>query len=343
MKHKHKFLQMGISFLIIFAITILLASCNIKETSNKKDSVILTIYTTVYPLQTFSEKIGGKYVHVQSIYPPGVDEHTYEPSQKDIIDIANSDLFFYIGYNLEGFVNKTKSIMEKEGVKVIATGELIHLDNEQEGHDHDDEQEGHDHGDENDGHDQDGEHDENEHDGHNHGSIDPHLWIDPLYAKQLAKVIFENISAKMPEQKEYFQKNYDELAENLQALHEKYVELSNNKKRSQFIVSHAAYGYWEKRYHLDQLSVSGISTSQEPSQKQLKEIIDTVKEAKLNYILVEQNINNRLVDVIRKEAGISSLPIHNLSVLTEKDIQAGEDYFSLMEKNLETLQKALND
>jgi zinc transport system substrate-binding protein len=58
---------------------------------------------------------------------------------------------------------------------------------------------------------------------------------------------------------------------------------------------------------------------------------------------VEQNVHNKLVDVIQSETNISTLPIHNLSVLTENDLENGEDYFSLMEKNLETLKTALNE
>ena len=42
----------------------------------------ISIYTTVYPLQYFTERIGGDAVNVQSIYPPGADEHTFDPTQK---------------------------------------------------------------------------------------------------------------------------------------------------------------------------------------------------------------------------------------------------------------------
>ena len=61
----------------------------------------------------------------------------------------------------------------------------------------------------------------------------------------------------------------------------------------------------------------------------------------LNYVIFEQNISSKLTEIIQKEMGAKSLELHNLSVLTEKDIEAGEDYFSLMEKNVKTLQTAL--
>ncbi len=58
------------------------------------------------------------------VYPPGTDEHLFEPLKKDIVKMAESDSFFYIGYNLEGFVTKAEPpILSKEGVSTIAVGE----------------------------------------------------------------------------------------------------------------------------------------------------------------------------------------------------------------------------
>ena len=81
----------------------------------------LSVYTTVYPLQYFAERIGGNHVDVKSIYPPGADEHTFEPTQKDMIALADSDLFFYIGLGLEGFVENAEKTMKGQHVKMVAT------------------------------------------------------------------------------------------------------------------------------------------------------------------------------------------------------------------------------
>jgi len=313
-----------------FIFTVILNGCgpeNKTISTDTKSEGKISVYTTVFPLADFTKKIGGNFVDVQSIYPPGVDEHSYEPTQKEIIDMANGDLFFTIGYNLEGFVKKAKPILEDEGVKVVPVGEQIHLtthENENEHANHSD-------------------HSEDEEHEHNHGDVDPHIWLDPIYSIELANIIKENLIEKMPEQKETFQKNFESLKTQLEELNKQFTEVTNQAKVKKFIVSHAAYGYWEKRYGLEQLNISGISTSQEPTQKQLMAIVDEIKTNQLNYILVEQNVHNKLVDVIQSETHISTLPIHNLSVLTENDLNNGEDYFSLMEKNLKTLKTALNE
>ncbi|WHY56273.1 metal ABC transporter solute-binding protein, Zn/Mn family [Peribacillus simplex] len=299
---------------------VFLSACgNSKGESSKEETKdALDIYTTVYPLQYFTEAIGGEYVNVETVYPPGTDEHSFEPSQKDIVKMAESDLFFYIGYNLEGFVTKAEPILSKEGVSTIAVGETVHLDE--------------------DAHEEEHSHEE---DGHDHGGVNPHLWLDPIYSIDMAKTIKDELIKKMPEQEEYFNSQFNELSEKLEALDEKFATTIESGRTNKIIVSHSAYGYWEERYGLEQIGVTGLTSSNEPSQKELGKIVTMAEKEDLNYVIFEQNISSKLTEIIQKEMGAKSLELHNLSVLTDKDIEAGEDYFSLMEKNIKTLQTAL--
>ncbi|MBO0999965.1 zinc ABC transporter substrate-binding protein [Bacillus sp. SD075] len=310
------------ALLSLFLVTVLfLSACgNSKGESSKETKDALDIYTTVYPLQYFTEAIGGEYVNVETIYPPGTDEHSFEPSQKDIVKMAESDLFFYIGYNLEGFVTKAEPILSKEGVGTIAVGEAVHLDEDEQAH-----EEEHAHEDE----------------GHDHGGVNPHLWLDPIYSIDMAKTIKDELTKKMPEQEEYFNSQFNKLSEKLKALDEKFAATIESGRTNKIIVSHSAYGYWEERYGLEQIGVTGLTSSNEPSQKELGKIVNMAEEEDLNYVIFEQNISSKLTEIIQKEMGAKSLELHNLSVLTDKDIEAGEDYFSLMEKNIKTLQTAL--
>lgn len=351
-----------VTVILFFLVSIFLTGCNDAQnsTAEKSDNKI-DIYTTVYPLQYFAQEIGGEYVNVETVYPPGTDEHTFEPSQKDIIKMAESDLFFYIGYNLEGFVTKAESILVDEGVKTVAIGETVVFDKE-DTHTEDEHAE--------DAHSEDKHtedthaedtHSEDEHtedthvedthsedahtadDGHNHGDVDPHLWLDPVYSLQMAAAIKDELTAKMPEQADYFQAQYNKLNDKLKALDSQLADTIQNGKTNEIIVSHAAYGYWEERYGLEQISVTGLSTSSEPSQKDLKNIVNTAKEHNIHYVLFEQNVSSKLTKIIQNEIGAKALTLHNLSVLTDADIKAGLDYEKIMNQNIETLQTALND
>lgn len=318
----------------ILLISAFLTACG--EGSSKQANTIsknnnqLTVYTTVYPLQYFTEAIGGDSVVVETIYPPGADEHTFDPSQQDMIALADSDLFFYVGLGLEGFVDKAKSSLQNEDVTMVATGDSL-LATEAFAHTTEHSEEHHEHEAET----------HSDHDGHNHGDIDPHVWIDPVYAKEMANSIKNTLIAEFPEKEEEFTKNYQSLAHKLDALNEQFTEVINGAENKEIIVSHAAYGYWESRYGLKQISVSGLSTSSEPSQKDLEKIVDRANEKNINYIFFEQNVSSKITEIVQNEIGAESLILHNLSTRTDEDIKNNRDYFTIMEDNIQSLKTGL--
>ncbi|MFC4321661.1 metal ABC transporter solute-binding protein, Zn/Mn family [Litchfieldia salsa] len=392
------------SILLTMIIAILLTGCSKEQTATSDDSLL--IYTTIYPLEFFTEQIGGDYVSVSSVIPPGADAHTYEPTAKTMTEIAEADGFIYTGIGLEGFVDAAKDSLTKEKVRFITAGEGLEFhseesqthDNEEshatedthshddeeshateDAHSHDDEEshateDNHAHDDEEshateDTHSHDDEeshatednhaHDDEEshatednhteshatednHDDHNHGDEDPHVWIDPILSITLAENIKNALTELSPENKDVFEQNFLDLKHELEDLDSEFHKLVDEAAHPEILVSHAAYGYWEKRYGIEQISVTGLSPTQEPSQKQLQTIIETAKEHEIKYILFEQNITGKVAEVVKNEIGAEALMIHNLESLTEEDIKNKEDYLSIMHKNIETLRKAMN-
>lgn len=330
-------------FIILTSILILFtAACGQKETLPQENNDVdkLTIYTTVYPLTYFTERIGGNLVQVKSIYPTGSNEHTFDPTQKDMMNLADADLFFYIGMGLEGFVDNAQKTLANEQVKLIATSNSVSDEELVQEQAHEDE------GTDEDAHEDEDEHGhENEavenHDDHDHGDIDPHLWISPTISIKLAKSIQDSLIEQDPANKETYTKNFDALQTELEALDAKFQEMANNVPNKTFFVSHAAFGYLAGAYGLEQVAIAGLNSQDEPSQKELTEIVELAKEKQIKTILFEQNVSSNLAKVIQSEVGAESGILHNLSVLTEEDIQNDETYFTLMEKNLTTLEEAL--
>lgn len=301
---------------IILPLSLLILGCENKQ-KTKKNNKQLTVYTTVYPLKYFTERIGGDYVKVDTIYPPGADEHTFEPTQRDMMNLVDADLFFYVGLGLEGFVDKAKDTLKNEKVEMISTADHISFgDNPPINQE------------------QDSEHNQ---------SIDPHVWLDPIYAQELAKSIKDSLVKKMPEQKDTFDNNYQELTKELEKLNQSFESTAKSAKYKEIVVAHAAYGYWEKRYGIKQISISGLSTTNEPSQKKLEEIVSKAKQDHIKYIIFEQNVTSKLTKIVEDEVGAKSLTLHNLSVLTKENIDNKDNYFTIMDKNIKTLNKALND
>lgn len=305
-----------LSFLL--PISLFLAACSNGSNHPQKNANKLSVYTTVFPLQYFTERIGGKYVDAKTIYPPGADEHTFEPSQKDMMSLSDSDLLFYIGLGLEGFVEKAKQSLRNENVKLIPVANNLQLPKIS------------------------GSAQENDDDDDFHGDVNPHVWLDPVYSKEMAAIIRDELIKKMPDQKAPFTQNYQKLVKELDDLNANYQRTISEAKTKNIIVTHAAFGYWETRYGLKQISISGLSTTNEPSQRQLEEIVSLAEQEHIHYILFEQNFNSKLGKIVEDEIGAKALPIHNLAVLTPENIKNKETYFTLMNKNLNTLKSALN-
>ncbi|WP_226584943.1 metal ABC transporter solute-binding protein, Zn/Mn family [Halobacillus litoralis] len=333
--------------LLFLSITLVLASCGGEEQSGgaegKKKDGNVDVYTTVYPLQFFAEEIGGDTVNVQSILPPGSDAHTYEPTTKEMVKMAGADLFIYNGAGLEGYAEKISDSIEPEGVTILEAASNINLD--EPIHDH---LQADSHAKEEDGTDKDNKHNHEEdqtpdHDGHNHGDTNPHVWLDPIRSAQMAENIKDKLVLLNPEKEEMYQQNYNQLENKLMELDQTFHERIESKAKRKLIVSHAAYGYWEEAYGIEQIAVAGLSPTNEPSQKDLEEIIHVAEENDLNYVVFEQNVTTKVSKVIQKEIGAESLQFHNLSVLSQKDINNGEDYFSLMNENLDALSTALSN
>ncbi|MGR9047213.1 metal ABC transporter solute-binding protein, Zn/Mn family [Halobacillus faecis] len=353
-----------LAILLSFILTILVVTaCGNEETTTEQnnetasdDNGELSVYTTVYPLQFFTEQIGGETVNVQSILPPGSDAHTYEPTTKEMVKMAEADLFVYNGAGLEGYAKKISESIQPEGVEILEAAadidlkEHVHNHGEDE-HAHEEDSHGEDeHAHEEDSHGEDEHadeedehaHAEDSHEGHDHGEMDPHVWLDPVRAAQMAEGIKSQLIEMNPDQKELYEENYKELQAKLMDLDHEFHEGVEAKAKSKIIVSHAAYGYWEEAYGIEQIAVSGLSPTNEPSQKDLENIVQVAESNNLEYVVFEQNITPKVSEVIQNEIGAEALRFHNLSVLTEDNVKNDEDYFSLMEQNLDVLTQALS-
>ena len=353
---------------------IILSGCGNRPTTadstdvhNNKNEV-LNVYTTIYPLEDFTKKIGGDFVHVESILPPNVDAHSFEPTTKDMMKLADSDLFIYTGAGVEGFADKATESLKNEKVTIVKAADKIELlsvkDNHNHNHDetveepshdsndqiaHEDHHEsehsqehneqGNDHGQ---GDEQADEH-SHEDDEHIHGDTDPHVWLDPNLSIQLADNIKDALTEKLPDQKETFESNFNALKKELEQLDGDFKQIVENSKTNSLLVSHAAYGYWEKRYGIEQIAIAGLSPNDEPSQKDLQKIIEESEAHDIHYVMFEQNVSPKVSEIIQKEIGAKSLVLHNLESMTKEDRDKNEDYFSIMRKNLQNIKTALND
>lgn len=502
-------------FLLIITAVSIMAACQDDPASEDTD---LTIYTTVYPLEYIAGEIGGDTVDVSSVYPPGADGHSYEPTMQEMTQYADGDAFFYVGDNMEAFSDSIASALGDEDVQLVGlsdhkelfqrhsheheednatsdeeepsvilegvqdhyhTGDTIELTAEYNGgtdHFHwytkaaeeeewsevSGEYEDHieleadenisqikivqfdenheeltesepvdiiidDHEGEDEHHDSESTEDEQSTEEDNdsnvtiedvashyhtgdmvelnanvevdydhlqwyttspsnddwteaeqsdetsfegeatelsqvkvaaldednniieesepvdividdHEETDPHIWIDPIKMIEVAEIVRDEMIDLNPDEEALYTENFEALKSDLETLDQEFDETLNNGEEKHIIVPHAAFGFWEK-YGIEQIPITGYTMSDEPSQRQLGELINAAEEYNLDYVLYEQNNEGKISRVIQDEIGAEAEMIHNMEVRTEEDIDNDEDYMSLMRYNLDTLVK----
>ena len=295
-----------VSMIIIFLLTSgLLVGCGQQGTPGKDGNGKILVYTSLFPIYDFAKKIGGEYVSVKSIVPPGAEPHEFEPSVKEMAELSTAQLFIYNGAGYESWVKKatenldakkTRAIDASTGVKLITAAD---------------------------------------------GTHDPHLWLDPIRAKQQAENIEKALISVDPAHETDYRKNYEKLATDLDNLDRTYQDVMAKAQKKQFVTSHKAFAYLADRYGLQQIAVTGLSPSVEPGQKELQDLIVTLKKNGIRYVAFEELVQSKVAKTVQQEAGAEAVTLSAVENVTKEELQAGKSYVDLMTENLEVLKKVL--
>jgi len=161
---------------------------------------------------------------------------------------------------------------------------------------------------------------------------DPHIWLDPIRYAAMVRAI--GVELGQPETAAL-------LAGKLERLDAEFRIGLATCKRRQIVTSHAAFGYLAARYGLEQVPLEGLSPEAEPSARGLADLADLVKTSGATTVFFETLVSPKLAETVAREAGVGTAVLNPLEGLTDDEIAAGEDYFSVMRSNLAALRKAL--
>lgn len=303
-----------------------LGGCGTGAAEEPVDLDKLQVMASFYTMYDFAQKIGGEHVQVTCMVPSGTEPHDWEPSTKDIIRLEQADVFIYNGAGMEHWVSdvvaglsnrKLISVEASQGVSLLRSADA------EDSHDHAVAAA------------PDG------HDAHEHGEYDPHVWLDPMNAKQEMQNICEAFSEADPEHSADYQANYEKWAKKLDDLDATYQTTLETMSDRDIVVAHEAYGYLCRRYGLTQVSIEGMSPDSEPDPGRMADIIDFVRENNVRAIFFEELSGSRTAETVAAETGVKLLTLSPLEGLSDRQEETGGDYFSVMEENLQQLTEAL--
>jgi len=301
------YVNLQIKFAIIsISIIIPLSSIVVYGTNSDQQFTIidnskLKVISSFGPLYEFSKNVGQEKVDVVLLVPVGVEPHDWEPTVKDVQRMQKSDLIIINGIGFENWVGNLQET--NYSGKIIDTSNGIPIRNSNT---------------------------ENSHE-----IADPHIWLNPVYAKIQVQNIAFAFSQSDPENQLYYQSNAAEYIEKLDSLDSK-IRDELSYCNHDFVSFHDAFSYFAEEYNLNQHAIISSNYSHgEVTAKTLENIISTSRTLNIKVIFSEENIDTRTSNIIANEIGGKVLILSPLEILSD------QTYISKMTQNLENLKEAL--
>jgi len=271
----------------------------------------MEVTVSIVPQKYFVEKIAKDKVDVNLMVKPGFSPATYEPKVSQMKKLTKSDIYFSIGVPFEKVwlkkfenANENMEIIDTtKGIKKLAMAKHTHGEKE-----HGHEEHGHeDHG-----------HDDNKKDKHEHTGLDPHVWLDPVLVKTQAKNILDALIKHDSKNSEFYTNNYNTFVKELDELNHEIHEILEPYEHKEFMVFHPSWGYFAKRYHLEQLSIE--VEGKEPKPNELVEIINDAKKHNIKIVFVAPQFSQNSAKTISKSLNGTVAVINPLSENWDKEL-----------------------
>lgn len=271
------------------------------------DGEKLTVITSFYPMYDFAQKVGQDRAEVTNLVPAGTEPHDWEPSASDLAALEEADVFIYNGAGMESWVEDVLATLDNQELVVVEASRDVELLEESES-----------------------------------GESDPHIWLDPLKAKEEMENIKDTFVEADPEQETFYEENYAVYAQEFEDLDQEFSERLGEAERRDVVVAHEAFGYLCAAYELNQVAIDGLSPDSEPDPRRMEEIIQYAEENQVTTIFFEELGSSKVAETIAEEIGAQTAVLNPIEGLTQEQQEAGADYFSVMEENLAALVEALN-
>lgn len=177
----------------------------------------------------------------------GASAHSYQLRPSQARSLQAADLVFWIGPEMTPWLERTLDSLGEGATQVAlidSEGTTLREFAEEE----------------------DEHHEEDEHD---HGTIDPHAWLDPTNAQHWLGVIAGALSQQDPENRSTYEANAQTAADALAALDAKLVADLAPVRAAPFIVFHDAYGYFTSHFGLQNAGSVALGDAAAPGAERI--------------------------------------------------------------------------
>lgn len=297
--------KMGFTFVLTFLMTVVNASQS------------MTVVTSFSILGDLTRVIGQEKVNVVEIVGAEQDVHTFQPRPQDVKKLVGARLVLVNGLGLEGWIARmVKASGYKEQVVEVSKALPALLNTEENEHDH-----GYGH--------------------HYHREYDPHVWQDPILMKGYVQNIANALAKVDPQNRAFYMANAKAYQAKLNALNQ-WVEGSLKvipKAKRRVITSHDAFAYLGKRYHIQFMSLQGMSTDSEASAKDVMMLVQEIRKTGVKALFMENIQSPRLINMLAREAHVEIGGKLYSDALAKTG--PASSYLGMYRQNIETLLSGL--
>lgn len=312
---------------IFSAVLILLSLCacgGVGSAENNKIKVVCT----VFPIYDWTREIAGDKAEIIWLTKNGTDMHSFQPSAADMVKIAECDILVYIGGESDKWVDEAVKQYQNEKRTLINLTSLLggslkeeeHIEGMQEEHEQ----------------------------GEEEAEYDEHIWLSLKNAALFADAIADSLAEKDPENAEFYKENARNYTEKLTVLDGEYEKaVSAAPLKTLLVADRFPFRYLTEDYGLSYYAAfPGCSAETEASFETVAFLSAKADELGLKYIVKTETAATKIAETVianTKEKNQEILVLDSMQSVGSKDARNGTTYLSVMEKNLETLKKALGE
>ena len=310
----------GIRLWAVLVVALVIGACgdDSENTSENADqeNTRLKVVTTVSPITSIVENIGGPRISLEGVVPEGVNSHTFEPTPSMAKIMAGADLIIINGLFLEEPTLALAESNKKDDAVILALGDRSVTPDEWQFDFTFPESAGH---------------------------PNPHLWPDPNLGLRYAELVQDRLAALDPDNAAYYAGNLElfrgKVEKMDQAIRAAVATVPEGNRK--LLTYHDSWAYFAKQYGMEVIGAVQPSNFSQPSVREVAELIDQVKELGLPAVFGSEVFSSDVLEAIASEADAQFIDDLADDDLPGKPGDSGHTYLGLMKQNLTAMIPAL--
>ena len=287
-----------------------------KEPEPPAQTKRITVVTTVAPITSMVENIGGDRIRLTGIIPEGINSHTFEPVPSDVKILAEADLLIVNGLELEeptlklAKANlKPDAALLRLGDKTISEKEYIYDFSFPK----------------------------------SHGHPNPHLWLNPQHVLSYAALIRDELARIDPNNKAAYEQNAAAYLKRLEALDQAVQAAAKTipERNRRLLTYHDSWPYFARRYGFQIIGAVQPSDFSDPSPKEVARLIDQIRKEKVPAVFGSEVFPSPVLEQIAREGKTRYIDELRDDELPGKPGEPQHSYIGMMVENLSIMFEAL--